>query len=442
MRKIQKKWETIVNELKQLQTRYMVRREKKTPWLQIFDKQERKQFSLKPIAGWDNMPEINKVADFIAELENQPWPDIPAKNLIEIIDNPDQAFFECKYDWDKVQLLTLQHMLNKNKGIDSNVKGDLNRLVKLNPPFRWPAIKSWVYEKKLESNMFRVRIDSLAQIRIALTNQFGEEPEWLKEADIKKIRGLHKLAFKKENEFISNDSSVRGIPTKEQLEEYLHSLDKKFRLEKFCIACQVNYGLRNHEIFHSSIIKKTNLEEGLYEGHLYVPGKWRTKSFEHFVWPLYPSWIEEFNLIKDFEAMQERLRARVKMNIVSAFDKQKEWREGNPQDRGVCINNRTLGSWLTKRMKKYLPPLVGSVPDADGLPNQEYKEQRITPYDFRHTWAVRMATDERCKGITDEQAAKAMGHSLEVHQRIYQKWVSKTEARKLYMNQINFPSDI
>ena len=86
--------------------------------------------------------------------------------------------------------------------------------------------------------------------------------------------------------------------------------------------------------------------------------------------------------------------------------------------------------------------MVGSVPDADGLPNQEYKEQRITPYDFRHTWAVRMATDERCKGITDKQAAKAMGHSLEVHQRIYQKWVSKTEARKLYMNQINFPSDI
>ena len=62
MRKIQKKWETIVNELKQLQTRYMVRREKKTPWLQIFDKQERKQFSLKPIPGWDNMPEINKLS--------------------------------------------------------------------------------------------------------------------------------------------------------------------------------------------------------------------------------------------------------------------------------------------------------------------------------------------------------------------------------------------
>ena len=140
MRKIQKKWETIVNELKQLQTRYMVRREKKTPWLQIFDKQTRKQFSLKPIPGWDNMLEINKVADFIAELENQPWPDIPAKNLIEIIDNPDQAFFECKYDWDKVQLLTLQHMLNKNKGIDSNVKGDINRLVKLNPPYRWSSI--------------------------------------------------------------------------------------------------------------------------------------------------------------------------------------------------------------------------------------------------------------------------------------------------------------
>ena len=146
MRKIQKKWETIVNELKQLQTRYMIRREKKTPWLQIFDKQERKQISLKPIAGWDNMPEINKIADFIAELENQPWPDIPAKNLIEIIDNPDQTFFECKYDWEKVQILTLQHMLNKNKGIDCNVKSDLKNILNKNIPFEWSAIKSWVYE--------------------------------------------------------------------------------------------------------------------------------------------------------------------------------------------------------------------------------------------------------------------------------------------------------
>ena len=197
MRKIQKKWETIVNELKQLQTRYMIRREKKTPWLQIFDKQERKQFSLKPIAGWDNMPEINKIADFIAELENQPWPDIPAKNLIEIIDNPDQTFFECKYDWEKVQILTLQHMLNKNKGIDCNVKSDLKNILNKNIPFEWSAIKSWVYEKKLEGRPFKNRLDSLTQIRIALTNQYGEEPEWLKEADIKKIRGLHKLAFKK-----------------------------------------------------------------------------------------------------------------------------------------------------------------------------------------------------------------------------------------------------
>jgi hypothetical protein len=186
-------------------------------------------------------------------------------------------------------------------------------------------------------------------------------------------------------------------------------------------------------------MSKDRPEEGIYKGHLYIPGTWRTKSFEHYVWPLYESWIDEFNLIKDFEEMQNELRSRVKMKIVSALDKTKPWKEGNPIDPGVCINNNVLGAWITIRMRNYLPHLMCNVPDASGLPDKSYEKQRITPYDLRHTWAIRMATDARCTAITDEQAAKAMGHTIEVHRKNYQKWVSKTEARKQYMSQIQFP---
>ena len=439
MAKYRRSWESAIEELKLTNSRYMIRREKKTPWLQIRDQQTKKQFSLKPIRGHDNMPEVWEVVDLIIEIKNKPWPDRPIEQLLKVLEDPNASFADCNYDWKKIRELTRNHMLNKNKGIDGNVNGDLNKLVKLNPPFEWQAIKSWVYEKKLESNMFRVRLDSLTQIRLALMNQYGEEPHWLQESETKKIRELHKLAFGKENKFVSSEKSVRAIPTKEELEEWLHSLDAKFRLEKFCIACQVNYGLRNHELHHASLIEKSNIEEGLYQGHLYVPGEWRTKSFEHYVWPLYPDWNEQFNLMRDFQEMQNQLRNRVKVKIVSAFNKSEKWKEGNPQDPGVCINNRVLGSWITKRMKIYLPPLTGNVPKADGLPDRTYEPQRITPYDLRHTWAVRMASSKHCQGITDEQAAKAMGHSLEVHRKIYQKWISKVEARRQYMTGISFP---
>ena len=433
-------WESAIQHLTEINARYIVRRIKKSPYLYILDKHTKKQFVLKGIGAYDNMPEVWKVVDLIIEIGNRPWPDRPIEQLLKVLDDPNASFADCNYDWKKIRELTRNHMLNKNKGIDGNVNGDLNKLVKLNLPFEWQAIKSWVYEKKLESNMFRVRLDSLTQIRLALMNQYGEEPHWLQESETKKIRELHKLAFGKENKFVSSEKSVRAIPTKEELEEWLHSLDAKFRLEKFCIACQVNYGLRNHELHHASLIEKSNIEEGLYQGHLYVPGQWRTKSFEHYVWPLYPDWIEQFNLMRDFQEMQNQLRERVEIKIVSAFNKSEKWVEGNPQDPGVCINNRVLGSWITKKMKNYLPPLMGNVPKADGLPDRTYKPQRITPYDLRHTWAVRMASSSHCKGITDEQAARAMGHSLEVHRKIYQKWISKVEARRQYMTGISFPT--
>ena len=151
----------------------MIRREKKTPWLQIIDKQTKKQFSVKPIRGHDNMPEVWKIVELITDIGNKPWPDKPIEQLLKVLEDPNASFADCNYDWKKIRELTRNHMLNKNKGIDGNVNGDLNKLVKLNPPFEWQAIKSWVYEKKLESNMFRVRLDSLTQIRLALMNQYG-----------------------------------------------------------------------------------------------------------------------------------------------------------------------------------------------------------------------------------------------------------------------------
>jgi len=436
-----RKWTDVVEDLVVQKTRYMIRRREKSPYLQIIDKHTKKRFSLAPINAWENLPDVLRVHELILHIGDKPWPDTPVLKLLEILENPDASVIECEYDWDRVRVLTLQHCLNANKGIDVNVKTDLNNLLKKSLPFTWDSIKLWVYEKKLESRAFKNRLDSLAQIRLALTNKYGDEPDWLKKSEISKLRELHKLAYKKDTKFISNSSHVRGIATKEELETYLFDLDKKFRLEKWCIAMLANYGLRNHELHHCSMIKKTIPEEGLYEGHLYVPGIWRTKSFEHYTWPLYQSWINQFELMDLFDQMQEELRTRVKMDIVSATDKNQKWIEGDPTDRGVCINNRTLGNWLTRRMKNYLPPLYGNVPDADGLPERDIEPQRITPYDLRHTWAIRMATDLNCKGITDEMAAKAMGHSVDVHRKNYQKWVSVTEARRQYMSVIPFPKE-
>ena len=64
---------------------------------------------------------------------------------------------------------------------------------------------------------------------LALTNKFGDEPNWLKYSDYLKLRQLHNLAYKKENKFISDESHVRGIPTKEKLEDYYENLRTYFK---------------------------------------------------------------------------------------------------------------------------------------------------------------------------------------------------------------------
>ena len=49
---------------------------------------------------------------------------------------------------------------------------------------------------------------------------------------------------------------------------------------------------------------------------------------------------------------------------------------------------------------------------------------------MRHTWAIRIATDKEWKHISNEKAAAAMGHDIDVYSRNYQRWVL-TESKKL-----------
>ena len=58
--------------------------------------------------------------------------------------------------------------------------------------------------------------------------------------------------------------NIRGIPTKEEAETYFDSMPKEFELEKWCLAIQLCYGLRNHELFHIEKIIRQK-DRGLWE---------------------------------------------------------------------------------------------------------------------------------------------------------------------------------
>ena len=299
-----------------IDARYMVRRNKNTIFLCVRDKQTKKQFSLKPIKAYENIDQVLTVARLIEHVGNTDWNfDMPILDQLEFLDNPNLDIEKETplYSWSDIKEITVDY-LNKTQKRSSakNTKADLNNLINSNTSINWNAIKKWVFQKRIETRPFKNRLDSLEQVRLALSSINGNEPNFIPKSSLSLLREQHNRENKKLKKYRPNQefANIRGIPTKEEAENYFNSLDKQFELEKWCLAIQLCYGLRNHEVFHISKVKKRkDIQDS--DKWIYIPGAWRTKSKnEHYAFPLYPDWINKYDLLKNFDQMQKVLEVR------------------------------------------------------------------------------------------------------------------------------------
>jgi integrase len=128
------------------------------------------------------------------------------------------------------------------------------------------------------------------------------------------------------------------------------------------------YGLRNHEVFRCDA---SDLELLKIESN--------SKTGEHYAVSFPEEWIKLFNL---------------EAPIIPPLD--------------LTRSNKALGNAVTQQFKRY------------GIP--------FTPYSLRHAWAIRTWR----AGWPDSDSAKAMGHSVQVHYRIYQRWTGTETRREIY----------
>ncbi len=150
----------------------------------------------------------------------------------------------------------------------------------------------------------------------------------------------------------------RNLPTDSEIVEWFGKIpDASWRWAFGMLAC---YGLRNHELFHldCSKIPMVIVKDG-------------TKTDFHRVYPLYPEWVDEWQLKT--------------INLPNCTGK----------------TNRDLGSRVTQAFRRY------------GIP--------FSPYDLRHCWAIRAINF----GLPVELASQMMGHSVQVHCSIYHQWISE-----------------
>ena len=437
-------WESVIEELGQLDTRWMIRRTVQTVFIQVKDRRTGKQTSLRPLAAYGRMEDVVIARDLCIYVGNSDWPNKTTQALISSsVSGEEIGDSHEKYDWKQVAELTNEHLTRTMKGSSAkNIRADLKSLTEYKMRFKWEDLRAWVFDKAIDTRPFKNRLDSLEQIRLALSNKYGTEPTWLKRTDLDLLRENYNRARSKTQRYnpAKEIGGVRGIPTRAEAEAYLDSLDGDYELEQWCLAMMINYGLRNHELHHISPITKASKKDDMQGGWVFIPAGHRTKSkLEHWVWPLYPSWIKRYKLDKNFEEMQAKLWMKARPKIVSALDKTMPWDKSNDNDLGVCDNNDYLGSWITKRMKEVLPEWKASVPNQRGQHLKSDKKEQLTPYDLRHTWAIRMATDKDWSHVSDSDCSAAMGHDLATHRKHYQKWISTEESRKKVMLKIILP---
>ncbi len=159
----------------------------------------------------------------------------------------------------------------------------------------------------------------------------------------------------------NSQTQLRDLPSDEQIVAVYDSL--KNPRWQYVYGMMATYGLRNHEVFFCD---RTSGPE--------IIVRETTKTGRHEVWPFYPEWLDRFNLT-----------------------------DGELPKVNTDLNTTTLqrvGQQVTTQFRRYQIP--------------------FSPYDLRHAWAVRTIL----MGLPDAVAAKMMGHSVQVHNRTYHRWMT------------------
>ncbi|NEP16270.1 MAG: site-specific integrase [Leptolyngbya sp. SIO4C1] len=163
----------------------------------------------------------------------------------------------------------------------------------------------------------------------------------------------------------SSRTQARQLPSDEQIVAVYDQLQNPHW--RFVYGVMATYGLRNHEVFFCDYARLSQ-PDGVIEVLE------TTKTGSHAVWPFYPEWVERFQLPQ--------------LSLP------------NIQTDLTRTTLQRIGQQVTTQFRRYDIP--------------------FSPYDLRHAWAVRTIL----LGLPDTVAARMMGHSVQVHNRTYHRWIT------------------
>ena len=175
--------------------------------------------------------------------------------------------------------------------------------------------------------------------------------------------------------------NFRKLPNDSQIKEIWDLIPNN--QWKLVYGIMATYGLRNHEVFFS------DFSSLCLQGDHIIRVLPNTKTGEHQVWPFHPEWVSYFELSE--LAQNKDLLPKINLDL----------------------NSTTLqhvGRRVSEQFRRYDLPL--------------------TPYDLRHAWAIRTIHI----GLPDTVSARMMGHSVSIHNKTYQHWITKRDQQQAVDN--------
>lgn len=293
--------------------------------------------------------------------------------------------------WQQLADITRKNLRARiaREGSRKNAEGHLTELSQLRGAVTVEKLGRWANERDPieQPSAFRNRIETISHIDKAGL-PLDLQP-LLRTLRAQRPTG----AVKKEQD--RRTLQVRCIPNDQQMEEWLDSLSG---LNQWVLAMIATYGLRPSEAWHVVEIDD--------DGWATIPGEGATKTDTHFARPVPAHWVERYGLRENLEKYHQKLNARWTI----------KWEE-----RGglrIPTNNSVVSNALYQEL------------ETERIPRLYVGDEWLRPYDLRHSYAIRCEGAPELSGINSSEFAKWMGHTFEIHKRIYLKHMSPARRKE------------
>ena len=382
-------WEQCVHELKIRHSRFRLRRHAASPYIYVREMEGGRkvnEFSLKP-KRWCSRDDIEEARDLCIQGHRQgSWPTPQSRRTVA-----------SGSDWSELAEACIADIKLRicKEGSRAHSINDLRkRIAQFRGPVEARRLQAWVLEHdpRLQLKSFNRRIETLSQIQ--RSGQMDLTAELQRLRDMRPKGAAEKIRK-------ASSMRVRVIPTDEDLQ---HWLDRLEPFHQWVFGCIATYGLRPHELWHAEGIDS--------QGWISIPGDMKTKTGEHFAPAVPDAWVERYALRETWEHVHGQLNARwtVRFAEVSGVK--------------IAVNNVAVSNSLYKEFqRKSLQKFWAPIADGEGM-------DWVRPYDLRHAYAIRCATSVETAQAFDDDMASWMGHGVDVHRRIYLRWLSSSRRKE------------